>query len=102
MTWKKIVFTSTLYQNYIKITSVLLTPLCFFFDTTLMLLHYIILVPLWYSFDIIVTIRILMSIDCYDDTIIIRLYYNITMIIFITCACYFFVYFTSLQYCILH
>jgi hypothetical protein len=71
MTWKKIIFTLTLHENYTKVTCVPLTPLCFFFDTTLMLLHYIILIPFWYNFDIIVTIRISMSIDCYNDIILI-------------------------------
>jgi hypothetical protein len=45
-----------------------------FFNTTLMLLHYIILIPIWYNFDIIVTIKILMLIDHYFNMTLIYYY----------------------------
>jgi hypothetical protein len=86
----KIIFTSTLHQNYIKITSIPLTLLFFFFDTSLILLHYIILRPFWCYFYIIITITSLMSIGYHNDIILIWLQYNISMIILIISAWYVF------------
>jgi hypothetical protein len=55
-----------------------------------MLLFYIVLVPLWYYIDIVITISILMLVDCYNDMFLIQLQCNIIMIISNTiCLLYF-------------
>jgi hypothetical protein len=77
------------HQYYIKklirITLVPWTLSWCFFDTTFKLLYCILLIPFWCYFHIIITINILMSIDCYKDTILKLLQYIIIVIILIKC-----------------